>query len=137
MRLNSAILYCVAFLLLLTSTASAASSAKAAGTAKPAAGSTQQQRGMLMRWFNKMDVDKDGELQAGELRDFIGAQLGTADFNTGRKLDRAIAQVTCRSRHHAVARRAETNMHSHVYPASFSWQCAVSITESSDNIRFG
>ncbi|WIA19292.1 hypothetical protein OEZ85_003927 [Tetradesmus obliquus] len=41
-----------------------------------------------------MDVDKDGELQAGELRDFIGAQLGTTDFNTGRKLDRAIAQVT-------------------------------------------
>jgi hypothetical protein len=49
---------------------------------------------MLMRWFNKMDADRDGELQAGELREFIGAQLGTADFDTGRKLDRAIQQVT-------------------------------------------
>jgi hypothetical protein len=52
---------------------------------------------MLMRWFNKMDADRDGELQAGELREFIGAQLGTADFNTGRKLDHAIQQVTSNS----------------------------------------
>jgi hypothetical protein len=52
---------------------------------------------MLMRWFNKMDADRDGELQAGELREFIGAQLGTADFNTGRKMDHAIQQVTSNS----------------------------------------
>lgn len=106
------------WLLLLTCTASAAGAAQAAGTARPPAGSAQQQRGMLMRWFNNMDVDKDGELQAGELRDFIGAQLGTTDFNTGRKLDRAIAQVTCQSKHHAVDRETERDSHSLACPAS-------------------
>jgi hypothetical protein len=84
----------LALCLLLACTAWAVDAAKAAGTPKHPAGSTQQQHGMLMRWFNNMDADRDGELQAGELREFIGAQLGTGDFNTGRKLDHAIQQVT-------------------------------------------
>jgi hypothetical protein len=97
--------------LLLACVASAAHAASVAGTARPSAGSNQQQRGMLMRWFSKMDVDKDGELQAGELRNFIGAQLGTTEqFNTGRKLDHAIEQVSCNSGLHFPA---EANM-SHI-----------------------
>lgn len=72
-----------------------------AGTAQPAnTGSTSSRARQfelqhigMQQWFNKMDVSRDGQLQEGELRQFIGAQLGPTEFNTGKKLDQAVEQV--------------------------------------------
>lgn len=48
----------------------------------------------MRRWFDNLDSDKDGRLQQQELRQFIGANLGPTDYNTKKKLDAAVEQIT-------------------------------------------
>lgn len=48
----------------------------------------------MQRWFDNLDSDRDGQLQQQELRKFVGANLGPTDYNTKRKLDAAVEQIT-------------------------------------------
>lgn len=60
----------------------------------PLGAPSQRQPAHMQRWFNHLDSDKDGQLQQQELRRFVGANLGPTDFNTQKKLDAAVEQIT-------------------------------------------